>query len=286
MDGLSNPGKSMRTVLSALSVLLAVVLAAAAVPALWVERNIVDEAGFVRLFAPLREDQAFFGALGASIATTAASASRVPEPLRPAAQELAGGVVDGLTEDERFPAAWDETLRASHAANFGPDAPVDAVTLELRPLADLVLARVGESLGLDLPEAGSLVVQAGSAQQRTALTAIQHAAALSGPLCAGAVLALLLGLLAARRRGVALAWAGLGLLLAAAVLGAGTFLVSSIAGAQARSGTVSTLFAQRAGQLVADGFAPWNAVLAAAGAVLLLAGGILGARRRRQLARR
>jgi hypothetical protein len=276
----------MRTVLSALSVLLAVVLAAAAVPALWVERNIVDEAGFVRLFSPLREDQAFFDALGASIATTAVSASRVPEPLRPAAQELAAGVVDGLPQDESFPAAWDETLRASHAANFGPDAPVDAVTLELRPLADLVLARVGESLGLDLPEAGSLAVQAGSAQQRTALTAVQDAAALSGPLCAGAVLALLLGLLAARRRGVALAWAGLGLLLAAAVLGAGTFLVSSIAGAQVGSGTVSTLFAQRAGQLVADGFAPWNAVLAVAGAVLLLTGGVLGARRRRQLERR
>ncbi|WP_139346747.1 hypothetical protein [Sinomonas mesophila] len=280
------PGKSMRTVLSALSVLLAVVLAAVAVPALWVERNIVDESGFVRLFSPLREDRGLFDALGASIAATAVSASNVPERLQPAAQELAAGIVDGITRDARFPAAWDETLRESHAANFAPDAPADAVSLELRPLADLVLARVGESLGVDLPESGGLAVQAGSAQQRAALTAAQDAAALSGPLCAGAALSLVLGLLAARRRGVALAWAGLGLLVTAAVLGAGTFLVSSLAGAQAGSGTVSTVFAQRAGQLVADGFAPWNAALALVGAALFVIGGILGARRRRRLARR
>ena len=276
----------MRTVLSALSVLIAVVLAAVAVPALWVERNVVDEAGFVRLLSPLGEDQEFVGSLGTSIATTAVSASNVPQPLRPAAQELAASVVDGLTEDERFPAAWNETLRASHAANFGANAPADAVTLELRPLADLMIARVGESLGLDLPESGSLTVQAGSAQQRAALTRAQDAAALAGPLCAGAALALLLGLLAARRRGVALAWAGLGLLVVAAVLGAGTFLVSSVAAAQAGTGTVTTVFAQRAGQLVADGFAPWNAALAVVGAAFVLVGGILGARRRRLLARR
>ncbi|WP_430298011.1 hypothetical protein [Sinomonas sp. B1-1] len=272
----------MRTVLSALSVLLAVVLTAAAVPSLWIERNVVDEDGFVRLLAPLSRDADFQAALGKSLTATAVSASGVPAPLRPAATELAEKTLEGLTSDQAFPSAWESTLRESHRLNFSPaTASTSAFTLELRPLANVVLDRLGAGLGVGFSDAPSITVPVGNAQQRSALTFAQDAAALALPLSAGAVLALLLGLLFARRRGTALAWAGGGLLVVAALLGAGTFLTASVAGSQGSQGSVAGVFAQRAGQLFADAFGPWILGVAAVGAVFLVVGLVLGARQRR-----
>lgn len=271
----------MRTVFSALSVLLAVVLTAAAVPSLWIERNVVDEGGFVQLLKPLRDDAGFQSALGTSLATTVASASGVPDALQPGATRLAQGIVDGLTADPGFPAAWDETLRESHKLNFEQSAAsTSAFTLELRPFADVLLKRIGSGLGMSLGEAPSLQVPVGTAQQRSWLTAAQEAASFAWPLTVGAVLAFALGLLFARRRGVALGWSGLGLLLVAAVLAAGALLASGMASSQGGSGGVATVFAARAGKLFADSFLPWVGVVALIGAAFLLVAFAVGARRR------
>lgn len=272
----------MRTVLSALSMLLAVVLTAAAVPSLWIERNVVDEDGFVRLLAPLSSDAEFQSALGQSLATTAVSASGVPAPLQPAATDVTEKILDGLTTDPAFPGAWETTLRESHRLNFTPaTASTSAFTLELRPLADVLLDRLGSQIGVGLADAPSITVPVGNAQQRAALTRAQDAAALALPLSAGALLAFLLGLLFARRRGTALAWAGVGLLVVAAVLAAGTFLVSAVAGSQGSHGSVAGVFAERAGGMLPDAFGPWILGVAAAGGAALVAGAVLGARRRR-----
>lgn len=272
----------MRTVFSALSILLALVLTAAAVPSLWIERNVIDEGGFVRLLDPLRGDSAFQSALGASLATTVASAASVPAPLQPAVTRAAQGLVDGLTSDPAFPAAWDETLRESHKLNFEASAPsTSAFTLELKPFADVLLKRLGSGLGIPLGDAPSIEVAVGTAQQRSWLTAAQEAAGYAWPLTIAAVLAFVLGLLFARRRAVALGWSGLGLLLVAAVLAAGSFLVSGAASSQGGSSNASTVFAAHAGKLFADSFLPWAGAVGLLGAVSVVIAFAVGARRRR-----
>lgn len=277
----------MRTVLSALSVLLTVVLTAAAVPSLWIERNVVDEGGFVSLLSPLRSDSGFQTALGSSLATTVVSASHIPHALQQPATQLAERIVSGLTTDPGFPAAWDETLRESHRLNFSPGtATTSAFTLQLRPLAGVLLNRLGTSLGSPLGDAPSIEVPVGTAQQRSWLTTVQDVGSLAVPLTAGAVLAFVLGLLFARRRGVALGWTGLGLLLAAAVLGAGAFLGSMLAGGQGGAGSVASVFASRVGPIFADSFMPWVAAVAIVGAAFLLLGLVLGVLQRRSAARR
>lgn len=277
----------MRTVLSALSVLLAVVLTAAAVPSLWIERNVVDEGGFVSLLSPLRSDNGFQTALGSSLATTVVSASHIPDALQQPATQLVKGIVNGLSTDPGFPAAWDDTLRESHRLNFSPGtASTSAFTLQLRPLAAVLLNRLGSSLGVPLGDAPSIEVPVGTSQQRSWLSAIQDAGNLALPLSVGAVLAFVLGLLFARRREVALGWAGLGLLLVAAVLGAGAFLGSMLAGGQGGGGSVATVFASRVGPLFADSFMPWAAAVAIVGAVFLLVALVVGAVGRRSAARR
>ncbi|GAB4099945.1 hypothetical protein GCM10028789_21090 [Sinomonas halotolerans] len=277
----------MRTVLSALSVLLAVVLTAAAVPALWAEKTLVDESGFVRLLAPMGQDAEVVSALGTSVAASALGSARIPAPLEPAAQRAAAALVEGLAEDEQFPAAWEATLRESHALNFGPDsAALTGIALELRPLAGLVLDRLGEGVGADLGDAPSVVVEAGSTVQRGALGFVQDAARLAGPLAAGAVLALVLGLLFARRRGAALAWSGFGFIVVAALLGSATVLAGPVASSEAGGGTAAGVFAGRAAALAADSFLPWTLAVGIAGAVFLILGSVLAARRRRLMARR
>jgi hypothetical protein len=126
----------------------------------------------------------------------------------------------------------------------------------------------------------------GTAQQRSWLTAAQEAASYAWPLTVGAVLAFALGLLFARRRRVALAWSGLGLLLVAAVLAAGAFLASGVASAQGGSGSVATVFATRAGKLFADSFLPWAGVVALVGAACLVLAAVLGVRGRAVRGRR
>lgn len=277
----------MRSVLSALSILLAVVLTAAAVPSLWIERNVVDEGGFVRLLEPLRSDAAFQSSLANSLATTVASASGVPQAFQPAAARLANEITNGLTTDPGFPGAWDETLRESHRLNFSQAVASNSTfTLELRPFVDVLLKRLGSGLGVQAGQAPSIQVPVGTPQQRSWLTAAQEAASYAWPLTVGAVLAFALGFLFARRRGVALGWSGLGLLLVAAVLAAGAFFASGVASAQGGSGSVATVFATRAGKLFADSFLPWAGVVALVGAAFLILAIALGARRRAASGRR
>ncbi|NUS36675.1 MAG: hypothetical protein HOQ04_09525, partial [Pseudarthrobacter sp.] len=60
----------MRTFVSAVATLLGLLLAAVAVPAVWVDRTIVREDGFVRLAAPLGKDSEFQKKLAAAAVGT------------------------------------------------------------------------------------------------------------------------------------------------------------------------------------------------------------------------
>lgn len=276
----------MRTVLSALSVLLAVVLTAVAVPALWLDRNLVDESGFVQLLSPMSGGKQLQSTLISNLDTAVLSDASIPSVLRPVAQQAVQGLATSLVSDPGFPQAWKDTLRASHQINFSPDkASANAFELELRPMAALMAKRVGSSLNVNIPGPSTLQVQVGTAQQRSWLTGAQDLAALSLPLTLGAVLAFALGLLFARQRGVALAWAGIGVLLIAALYQGGVGLVPAVASAQGSAGSMSSTFGARAAELAAGNFETWILALAIGGAVLLVLGVVLAAVRRRRKVR-
>ena len=71
-------GFFVRTFVSAVAVLIGLVLAAVAVPAMWVDRNIVQEDGFVAFTAPLGKDPAFQERLAAA-AVGSLGADRIPD---------------------------------------------------------------------------------------------------------------------------------------------------------------------------------------------------------------
>ena len=112
----------MRSFLAALAVILGLLLSAVAVPAIWVDRNIVQEDGFVALAAPLGKDPDFPEAAGDRRRRQHRYRRHHPGAggrTGPAGAGMAAASLTGLPE---YPAAWEETLRKSHRLNFADPA--------------------------------------------------------------------------------------------------------------------------------------------------------------------
>ena len=145
----------MRTFVSAVAVLIGLVLAAVAVPAMWVDRNLVQQDGFVAFTAPLGKDPVFQERLAAA-AVGSLGTEQIPEALSGVTPVLESAA-RSLTGMPGYPEAWTETLRKSHRLNFAdprprpprPTAP-RPLTLDLAPLVGLVAKQVADATTLPL----------------------------------------------------------------------------------------------------------------------------------------
>src|SRR5919112_5878623 len=136
-------GPAVRTFVSAAATVLAVLLAAVAVPAIWLDRNIVQEQGFVDLAAPLGRNPEFQQGLAAAAIGTI-DTSAVPGFLADLVRPVLENAAASLTGLPGYPAAWEETLRKSHRLSFaGTDAnnpeaaSASSLTLDVAPLVAL-----------------------------------------------------------------------------------------------------------------------------------------------------
>ncbi|MBG6216492.1 hypothetical protein IWX75_000936 [Arthrobacter sp. CAN_A6] len=209
----------MRTLASAVFALLALVLTAGALSAVWVDRNLVQEQGFVALAAPLGDDPRFQAALSESLAAEVVGSAGLPEQIADVVEPIITDAASSVTRSPGYPMAWDETLRLSHAITFAgvPESPGDptpgALSLDLGPVARLVADTAGSSLGIDVPVPPDTTVDIGSFEGGALVRAVAETAgnwqliALAAGICA------LLSLLTARRRGTTLALLGCGAML-------------------------------------------------------------------------
>ncbi|MHA7241178.1 hypothetical protein [Arthrobacter sp. TMS1-12-1] len=261
---------SMRTVVSALLTLLALVVMAGGLACAWVDENLVTESGFVALAAPLGQDAGFQAALSTSVAEDLSARSGLPDQLAAVVEPLVRDATAAVTTSAGYPGAWAEVLRRSHALTLAaasdPTEPAPALlTLDLAPVTDLVGDTVGGSLGIDVPMPDDTTIPVGSIGRSGTLSTAVDAVQSWPVYLAGAGVLALLALLIARRRGTTLALLGLGV----AVIGIiGALAASWLPAAAARvpgTGAVADVFlgglADRAG-----------ADIAAAGATVVLAG--------------
>ncbi|WP_247826715.1 hypothetical protein [Arthrobacter antioxidans] len=250
----------MRTVISALLALLALVVLAGGLACAWVDRNLVEESGFVALAAPLGQDTDFQAALTASVAEDFSAQSGLPDPIDALVEPLIRDATAAVTASSGYRGAWAEVLRRSHAVTLAhaadPSGPAPALlVLDLAPVADLVADSVGGSLGLEVPVPEDTTLAIGSIERNGVFGGVVDAVQ-SWPLyLAGAGALALLALIIARRRGTTLALLGLGVV-AIGVLGA--LAVSWVPAAAARlpgTGAAADVFlgglAHRVGTAVA-----------------------------------
>ncbi|MCB5294553.1 hypothetical protein [Arthrobacter sp. SO3] len=271
----------MRTFVSAVAVLIGLVLAAVAVPAMWVDRNIVQEDGFVAFTAPLGKDPVFQQRL-ASAAVGSLGAERIPEALSGLVTPILESAAQSLTSMPGYPDAWTETLRRSHRLNFADPTTLPAgagaatsLTLDLAPLVGLVAKQVADATTLPLEAPEQLLITIGQPEHRQILERISAYAPMGYAAAVGALIAFALAFVAARRRWTVLAGIGIGALVLA---GAWTLAAGAVGGAVARTSSgneVAEIFKSEFVSAASSSFAQWTTVAAVAGGVLLAAGLVL-----------
>ncbi|MFQ4149264.1 hypothetical protein AAGW05_11270 [Arthrobacter sp. LAPM80] len=210
----------MRTAASALLVILALLLATVAGPALWMQQNIVDSAGFTKLAGPLGSDASFQEGLSTLVATQGAASLDVPPQLQALASTIIKGAVRSIYTEPGYEQAWTETLKHSHDLTFSAAGNADIkgdLKVDIAPLAALVATKIGNDLGVSLPTPADVVV---SVEQPKVAQVLPLATTLGGWgiwLAGIAVVLAALGVVAARRRSLTAILTGAGLAVVALV---------------------------------------------------------------------
>ncbi len=268
----------MRSFFAAIAALLALLLAGVAVPAIWADRNIVQESGFVAMASPLGSDPKFQAALTAAASKTVFAQLNVDPALLPIVQPIVEAATKSLTTDPGYPAAWTETLRRSHRLTV-TDAgqgtgDQSGLTLDVAPLLDLVVKKVTAGVGASVSAPPQVLISVGRADQRAAVVKLATYAPLGYWAAGAAALALMLALVIARRRSTTLLLVGLGL---AAVAGAWKLGMDQLAKNvldSASGNAVADLFKQQFVAASSASFGWWIVVALVVAGVMVAVGGL------------
>lgn len=269
----------MRTFVSAAAVLVGLLMAAVAVPAMWVDRNIVQEDGFVALTAPLGKDPAFQQRLATAAVGTLASGANIPDVVKELARPVLDKAAQSLTGLPGYPDAWAETLRKSHRLTFADPSTLppgadgsSSLTLDVAPLAGLVAKQVSDTTSIPLKAPGQMLINIGHSDQRQLIERVTVYAPMGYAVAVGAGIAFVLAFVAARRRWTVLVGMGVGALLLAGVWklasdAAGTAVASTSSG-----NDVAELFKSEFVAACSASFGQWIVAAVVAGAALLATG--------------
>ncbi|BCW49212.1 hypothetical protein [Arthrobacter sp. StoSoilB13] len=279
----------MRSFISAVAVVLALLLTAVAVPAAWADVNVVKEDGFVHLASALGKDPEFQSRLATAAAGNFESSVNLPEPLKSVAADALREAASGMQSWPEYPKAWEETARNSHRLNFGggkqPEETVShtALLLDIGPLMRLIRDRLSSASGLQIEVPAESLVTMGEPSQKQLVDRVAAFAPLWWLAAVGAVVSVLLALAAARRRSLVMVSLGLGGLVLAALWSATVDLAGGLMGSLSSGNGVAELFKQEFFSAVRTGFAEWIVIAAVVSGAFLALGviaWILSARRR------
>lgn len=268
----------MRTFVSAVAVILGVIVAAVAVPAIWLDRNIVQEDGFVALASPLGKDEAFQQRLAAAAVGTI-DTSNIPDALADLVQPTLEAAARSLAGLPGYPAAWEETLRKSHRLSFAdaralpPEADTTtSLTLDVAPLVALGMQEISRASGLPLDPPEQTLINIGQSNQRQLVEWASAYAPMGYFLAIGAGIAFALALVAARRRWAVFFSLGLAALLLAGLWTAGSKLAADAVLGTASGNEVADMFKNEFVAAASNSFQAWTMASAIAGGALLVAG--------------
>ncbi|WP_186241469.1 hypothetical protein [Mycobacterium simulans] len=212
----------MRFVASMLFWLFATVTLAAAIPAAWVQTNIVDEGGYAALAQKAAGDPALQSAMAAELTTRAMALINDHGGRRyPVDSSVVHDAATAFTASPSFPPLFAQVNRAAHRWLFSdPVAGGDQWVIDVAPmLKDPAIQRVLSTYNVKAPETLKVALTVSAAQP--VRPGQLHRIAVWGPWVTISVIALsgacaLVTLVAARRRGKALTGLGVSALLVGA----------------------------------------------------------------------
>lgn len=140
---------AVRDVIAVLLLLAAGVLGAFWIPATWVERNVVDETGFLAIVDPLAEDTHFQRTLTDDAVKQVLHDDQLPgwvsERVTPFLQDQAAKA----TDNDLYARLWRETMLQLHGALFEPGA--SKLQVDLDPVVEDIVSGAEQSLPFQLP---------------------------------------------------------------------------------------------------------------------------------------
>ncbi len=224
--------KRWRGPIAWLLLVIFMVSAGLAVPAVWARNQLLDTGAFVRTVSPLGEDEAFQNVIANQVSTVISreivtsnvvtGTSGVASPLMAAAATTAvDTVVRSFVGSNRFPAVWEETARLGHsgfrAMLTGGESNLynsenGQVSVDLTPVVNAVLGDLNIlGISINAPSSGLTFVIFESDQLSTLQNITSHLDTLAVLLPAIALLAVIGYVLISSNRRGALVVAGLGL---------------------------------------------------------------------------
>ncbi|MEH3157047.1 MAG: hypothetical protein PGN29_17580 [Gordonia paraffinivorans] len=266
----------MRTFGSGLAVLVAIVAMVVALPALWTQERIVDRAGFVSFVEPMAHDRQIQDLIADELTRQITDQTSAPEILvAPATRQY--------TRSDLFPPDFADVLGQQHDFLFtepGTDEQrSNVLELDLTAMVNRVVQRFGlpSSIRVD----GPIRIPLGESQ-RSGLEAGRYATTgdqvtrTAWLALAVAVVAGLLALVIARRRGFTLAMLGVGAVIAGAVSWGATGVLrdralDEFSGADSSPRQVARIILDRAGDDLQH-----TALITGGVGVAVIAIGILG----------
>jgi len=268
---------TLRTFVSALGVILALVLTAVAVPTAWVDQNIVKEDGFVRLAGGLGNDAEFQARLATAAVATFESSVDLPGPIQSLAADALRSAAAGMQSWSDYPQAWEATVRNSHRLNFGAvnqseeTAGTTALVLDIGPMIKLIGDHFAEATRIRIDVPSESLITLGQPSHRQLVERVAAFAPLWWVAALGALISLLLALVASRKRPLVLVFFGLGGLALAALWTAGANLAGGAVGNLSSANGVAELFKEEFLTAAKSSFGQWTLIAAvAAGAVFVV----------------
>lgn len=147
---------ALRDVCAVVLAVLAAILIAASIPAVWLAENVVDEDGFMAIAEPLGSDPQVQQQLSDEAVSGLIEDSSVPdwaaERIEPLAQEQARKLVG----TEAYQQMWGSSMRELHHQLFTP-GPAE-LSIDLTPLASGIIEPIESVLPIDLPQPENLDV--------------------------------------------------------------------------------------------------------------------------------
>lgn len=190
---------SARDLLAALLLTGALLLGALWVPGAWIDRNVVDQGGFLAITEPLAGDPAIQRDISDSAVEKVLDDDRIPgwvaDQLAPLIQDQA----PRLTGTQMYATLWDDVMRDLHGGLF--TAGESDLEVDLSPVIDQMLGSVEGSLPIEIPRPEDATLTLATIPDIPLLTSAQVVApwfSWAGP--AALVLAALALLVAAHRR--------------------------------------------------------------------------------------
>ena len=263
----------MRTVLSFVSGVVALLALLAAVPLLWLSTHIVDEDGYVQFSSTLAKDAELQSAFSAYLADELAARGVIPAALKAPASAALTTAVARTSNEAGFVEAWEETQRNSHREAFAEPMP-KVLGVDVSPMATFVAKQVSGDLPVALTVPEHLVVPVVTdASDRKMVDRVEQSTRLGRVAGIVALVAAVVCVALARRTSAAVAWLGVGTLGVAGLLWLSSGPVSQkiLDHTEAPSEfarTLQKLLVDRA----ADSLDAWLVILVIGGGIVAVAG--------------